>query len=49
MADIRKQYEVKMEVKFEPLQPKVADKLPNIGKELMVIDINEIVMGELEK
>ena len=49
MADIRNQNEVKMEVKFEPLQPKIADKFPNTGKELMVIDINEIAMGELEK
>jgi hypothetical protein len=41
-----KQYEVNTEVGFEPLMPKVAEKLHECGNEMLVIDIEKVMMGE---
>lgn len=45
MADIRDENKIDMHVRFEPLMPKIADKFPQHGKEMMVIDIDKVVMG----
>lgn len=41
-----KQYEVQPEIKFEPLMPKIAEKFPECGNQLMTIDLKEVILGE---
>ena len=43
MTDIRYINKLDMDEKFEPLQPKIAENLPECGNELIVIDVEEIM------
>ena len=49
MSDIRENNKIDMEIKFEPFMPKIMDKLPKCGNEMMVIDIDKVAMGDKEK
>lgn len=46
MSDIRENANLDMEIKFEPFLPKVMDKLPKCGNEMIVIDIDKTMLGE---
>jgi hypothetical protein len=37
---------VETHVGFEPLMPKIAEKFPQCGNELMTIDIEKVMKGE---